>query len=274
MHENGGFIHLAELVRRRAGIELAPEKAHAIVRRLAPVANIFGFKDSEMLLAELAHPREELAQAVTEAITTQDTSFFREPAVFEYFEQIVLPALTLARAQKKRLRIWSAGCATGQEAYSLAMLLEDADLHARSWNVDLLATDFSADAISRAKEGMYSDYEIQRGLSPAMRSRHFVRESDGWRATQRLRRAVTFRPFNLLDHFGWLGDIDVIFCRNVMIYLTREEKSALLEKIDRTLSADGWLILGSAEGGSPETLPFEPVPGPRGIFRKRQKTFI
>jgi chemotaxis protein methyltransferase CheR len=265
---NSGFAHLAELVRRRAGITLPAEKAHATVRRLASVGRMFGFANSEDLLAELAHPREELAEAVTEAVTIQDTSFFRDPEVFAYLENVILPPLLEARAGKKRLRIWSAGCATGQEPYSLATLLEDAGLMGRGWIVDLIATDICSDAIARAKDGIYSNHEIQRGLPAAVRARYFGQDCDGWRATERLRRAVMFRRFNLLDHFGWLGEIDVILCRNVLIYFAPEERTAVIEKLSRTLSPDGRLVLGESESSAANMLPFRPVAGCRGVFVK------
>jgi chemotaxis protein methyltransferase CheR len=262
----GAFGNLSDLVRRRAGITLTRDKAHAIARRLAPVAHIFGFRNSEALLAELAHPPEELARAVTEAMTTQDTSFFRDPDVFVHFKEVMLPSLAETHADRKRLRIWSAGCATGQEAYSLAMLLDESNLLAEDWNIDLIATDLSADAIARAKDGVYSQYEIQRGLSEATRSCHFSRDTGGWRATERLRRMVMFRTFNLLDHFGWLGELDVIFCRNVLMYLAPEEKSGVLHRLSQTLSMDGRLVVGTAEGIANNESPFRPVAGLRGIF--------
>jgi chemotaxis protein methyltransferase CheR len=262
------FADLADLVRRRAGIALRADKAQTITRQLTPVARVFGFRDSEALLAELAHPHEELARAVTEAITTQDTSFFRDPVVFEYLAKTVLPEITEVRRSRGRLRIWSAGCATGQEAYSLAILLEESNLAATGWILDLIATDISSGAIARAKDGVYSQHEIQRGLPPVARSRYFTQDASGWRATERLRRSVTFRSFNLLDHFGWLGEFDIIFCRNVLIYITPEEKAALLEKLARALAIDGRLVLGAAEGASATPF-FNPAPGPRGIFLKQ-----
>jgi chemotaxis protein methyltransferase CheR len=265
----GAFGNLSDLVRRRAGITLTRDNARAIGRRLTPVAHLFGFRNSEALLAELAHPHEELACAVTEAMTTQDTSFFRDPDIFAHFSEAILPSLAQARAGGKRLRIWSAGCATGQEAYSLAMLLDASNLVAEGWNIDLIATDFSGDAIARAKDGMYSQYEIQRGLPEAERLRHFTCDIDGWRATKRLRRMVMFRTFNLLDHFGWLGELDVIFCRNVFMYLAPEEKSGVLHKLSHTLAADGHLVLGATERCAGNALPFMPAPGPRGVFVRR-----
>jgi chemotaxis protein methyltransferase CheR len=263
------FADLADLVRRRAGIALSFDKAHAVARRLAPVAHIFGFKDSAMLLSDLAHPHEELAGAVTEAITTQDTSFFRDPAVFEHLEQTMLPALARTCTRRTRLRIWSAGCATGQEAYSLAIALDRSNLGVSGWTVDLIATDLSGKAIARAKDGLYSSYEIQRGLHASDRTRYFVKGADGWRANERLRRAIAFRTFNLLDHFGWLGELDVAFCRNVLMYFTPEEKTAVLGKLARALRSGGYLVLGGSERAVDGALAFTPAPGPRGIFVKQ-----
>ena len=260
------FSHLAELVRRRAGIALTPDKAQAIARRLAPVAHVFGYRNSATLLAELAHPHEELAQAVTEAITTQDTSFFRDPAVFDYVASDIIPSLIAARADRKRLRIWCAGCATGQEAYSLAMLLAEAELDTQVWTINLIATDLSSRALARARDGIYSDYEIEQGLSPDLRARYFTEDGESWRASATLRRALVFRTFNLLDHFGWLGELDLVFCRNVLFYFEPTERAAVLEKLHHVLAADGRLVLGSAESNSDAARPFKPAPGPRGIF--------
>ncbi|MGD0189907.1 MAG: protein-glutamate O-methyltransferase CheR [Rhizomicrobium sp.] len=267
--DQSGFAHLAELVRNRAGIALPAEKSHATIRRLAPVARMFGFSDSASLLAELAHPREELAQAVTEAVTVQDTSFFRDPLIFQHVKTAILPELIDARRQSRRIRIWSAGCATGQEAYSLAMILDELNLASGGWMIDLIATDLSGDAIARAKDGLYSSYEIQRGLAPELVSRYFVEDRCGWRAIERLRRAIAFRTFNLLDHFGWLAGMDVIVCRNVFLYLAPEEKPGIVGKMARILAADGCLVLGEAEGSAAKALPFMTPSGPRGVFTKQ-----
>jgi chemotaxis protein methyltransferase CheR len=267
--DQSGFAHLAELVRSRAGIEIRADRSHATIRRLTSVARMFGFTDSASLLAELDHPGEDLAQAVTEAVTVQDTSFFRDPLLFEHVRTAILPDLIDARRDKRRVRIWSAGCATGQEAYSLAIILEEMNLASEGWMIDLIATDLSGAAIARAKDGVYSSYETHRGLSPEMISRYFVEDDRGWRATERLRRAIVFRTFNLLDHFGWLAGIDVIFCRNVFLYLAPEEKPVILEKMARILAADGRLVLGEAEGSAAKALPFMTPDGPRGIFRKQ-----
>lgn len=260
--------HLADLVRRRSGIKLADSKAEQISRRLARVARVFGFKDGATLLAELAHPHEELASAVTEAMTTQDTWFFRDPEVFDFLDAAFLPGLITDRAMKMRLRLWSAGCATGQEAYSVAMILAEQTLAANGWAVELLATDISGEAVARAKAGLYTDHEMSRGLPAARKLRHFYRDGEGWRVRERLRRSITFRTFNLLDDFGWLGEMDVILCRNVLMYFDARARSAVLRKIFDALAVDGVLIVGAQEASLGPA--FVPMSGLRGVFTKAQ----
>jgi chemotaxis protein methyltransferase CheR len=238
---------LAQIVRRRSGINLPPHKPRFIAGQLEPVMRRFGFRTAEALIAELRHGRDTLAREVTEAMTTNESSFFRDRAIFEQFRDLILPRLLAARAKTKRLRIWCAACAAGQEPYSIAMVLDDAQLAAQGWSIDLIATDISAVMIARAEEGLYSHYEVQRGLAIRRLVAHFVQEGGSWRIHENLRRMVTFRQFNLLDSYGWLDDIDVVFCRNVLIYFDRKMKSTVLEKIGETLAPDGALILGHAE---------------------------
>src|SRR5579871_2342821 len=199
------FAFLAQLVRRRSGLVLRPNKASFIESQLRIVLRRFGFRTVGALIHELRHARD------------------------------------------KRLRIWSAACAAGQEAYSIAMLLDDRKLLAKGWTIDLIATDFSSEMIARAEAGLYSPYELQRGLTIRRLVAHFDREDRGWRIHENLRRMVTFRTFNLLDSFGWLDDLDVVFCRNVLLYFDQKTKASVLEKITETLVPDGVLILGHAE---------------------------
>jgi chemotaxis protein methyltransferase CheR len=256
--------YLAQMLRRRSGIVLTQPKSEALENRLAPVVRRFGFKDSEALVSELRHGRDALARAVTEAMTTNESSFFRDWAVFEQFRKKILPALLAQRATTKRLRIWCAACAAGQEAYSIAMLLDDHKLRAKGWTVDLFATDLSAEMIARAEQGLYTPFEVQRGLPVRRLINHFTQEGENWRVGESLRRLVTFRPFNLLDSFGWLDDIDVVFCRNVLMYFDRKSKAGVLDKIGEMLMPDGYLLLGpveSPQGLSEEFISAEGTPG-------------
>jgi len=263
------FAFLARLLRRRSGLSLGVAKMALLERRLAPVMRRFDFKDVEALVMELRLGREALAAAVSEAMTVGETSFFRDEALFARLREGVLPPLQFARRKSKRLRIWSAGCASGQEAYSIAMLLAELGLPEAGWSVDLLATDFSEQAIARAEEGRYATCEIERGLSPERRMRHFRADGKDWLAGEKLRRMVTFRRFNLLDSFGWLDDLDIVFCRNVLIYFDPASKISVLERIAETLSPDGVLVAGEAEAPEAVTDAFVEIPGGHGVYAKR-----
>ncbi|MGH6871158.1 MAG: CheR family methyltransferase [Rhizomicrobium sp.] len=253
---------LADLLQRRSGLAIGADKARLIESKLAPVARRFGYRGCGEMLAELPWPPEELAEAITDAMTTNESSFFRDRAPFEQFRERIVPALCAARSGRKRLRIWCAAAAAGQEAYTLAMILAEMGLAADGWKIDLIATDLSRTAIARAREGVYSQYEAQRGLSVQMLVDNFTQEGANWRVAERLRRMVTFRAFNLLDHFGWLGEIDIVFCRNVLMYLEPHSKAAVLDKIAAALAPDGYLVLGAKENAPGWT-----EDSVRGIYR-------
>ncbi len=258
--------YLAQMLRRRSGLVLTQPKPEVMESRLAAVVRRFGFRDADALVTELRHGRDALARAVTEAMTTNESSFFRDHAVFEQFRDKILPALLAQRARTKRLRIWSAACAAGQEAYSIAMLLDDHKLAAQGWTIDLIATDLSSEVVARAEQGLYGPFEVQRGLPARRLIGHFTQEGANWRVGESLRRLVTFRPFNLLDSFGWLDDMDVVFCRNVLMYFDRKNKVGVLDKISEILAPDGYLLLGPVETAHGLSDVFAPAGGPPGIY--------
>jgi chemotaxis protein methyltransferase CheR len=241
------FSFLAQMVRRRSGLVLPTQKAPLIEGRLTTVMRRFGFRSMNSLILELRHGRDTLARAVTEAMTTNESSFFRDRPAFDRFRDVILPPLLAARAKSKRLRIWSAACAAGQEPYSIAMILDDLKLQAKGWSIDLIATDLNSEMIARAEEGLYSHYEVQRGLAIRRLVAHFTQDNGNWRIDANLRRMVSFRQFNLLDSYGWLDDLDVVFCRNVLLYFDQKTKASVLEKISDLLQPDGALMLGHAE---------------------------
>jgi chemotaxis protein methyltransferase CheR len=260
------FLFLARLVRRRGGLVLTDGKGAALERRLAPVMRRFGFRDPGALMKELRLGDETLSAAVTEAVTVNETSFFRDADQFARLRQQVLPQLLAARAQEKRLRIWSAGCAAGQEAWSLAILLDGLALP--GWTIDLFATDMSGDAIARAEAGHYSQADVMRGLSLEDVARHFRAQESGFMISERLKRMVRFRKFNLLDSFGWLDDLDLVLCRNVLIHFDRAARVSVLERLADTLSPDGVLLLGEAESVQPVAGLYQELPGGTGIYAK------
>jgi chemotaxis protein methyltransferase CheR len=241
------FHFLARLLRRRSGLALGPNRRALTTARLAPVIRRFGFRDEASLVADLRAGRESLAEAVVEAMTIQESGFFREPAQFGCLRSRVLPRLLAARRPEKTLRLWSAATAAGQEAYSIAMILSDFRLAQEGWRLDIIATDIAADAIARAESGRYSAHEIERtpaldALSPWLR-----RDGVEWVVAESLRRMVRFRRFNLLDSFGWLDELDLVFCRNVLMYFDASLRGGTLGRIADILAPDGVLFLGEHE---------------------------
>ena len=263
------FAFLARLVHRRSGIVLTESRRALIERRLAPAMHRFGFKDLSQVMHALRLGSEPLAAAVTEAMTVGETSFFRDSDFFRRLGDEVIPALMEARKTEKRLRIWSAACATGQEAYSLAMILDSIGLAAEGWTIDLLATDLSGEAIRRAERGHYNFHETQRGLSEAHLTVWFKADDSGHGVADHIRRTITFRRFNLLDSYGWLDDIDLVRCRNVLIYFDGATQTSILERIADVLAPEGVLCLGDAEA-APKTL-FQSLTG-NGIYSRRKTT--
>ncbi len=267
---NADFSYLADFLRRRSGLLLILNKTQLVVSRLAPVARRYGSRKTDDLLAELRHAPEDLGRAVTEAMMTHESSFFRDKATFDHFRGVVLPSLLSARAKSRHLRIWCAAASTGQEAYSLAMILDEAKI-ARDWRIELIATDLSAGTIARAAAGYYAHYEIQRGLNAQTLVRFFSQEGEGWRISERIRRMVTFRTFNLLESFGWLGEMDVIFCRNVLLYFDPFDKRACLERLGGVLANDGYLVLGASETLEGASKAFAEEETVRGCYRKSRQ---
>jgi chemotaxis protein methyltransferase CheR len=262
------FQFLARLLRRRCGLSLTLDKRALLMRRLEPVMRRFDFKDAGSLIVELRAGREALAEAVTEAMTVNESSFFRDPDLFEALRDTVIPRLMAARGEDKRLRIWSAATAAGQEAYSIAILLAEMGLAREGWSVELIGTDLSCEAILRAEAGCYFGYEIARGLD-AHAMRYFrTLARDEWLVDASLRRMITFRRFNLLDSFGWLDDLDIVFCRNVLMYFDRATRLDVLSRIAETMAPDGLLVLGANE--APEGKIFaESADGPWIYARNR-----
>ena len=260
------FAYLAELLHRRSGLVLTQQKTHLVEGRLAPVMSRFGFKESGALVRELRHGHEALAIAVIEAMTTNDSAFFRDRRTFEEFRDIVLPELLNRRAGSKRLRIWCAACAAGQEPYSIAMILEDNNLLAQGWTVDLIASDLNSQMIARAEDGLYSQFEVQRGLPIRRLVRNFTQEGSNWRISKNLRRMVAFRIFNLLDSYGWLMEVDVVFCRNVLMYFDRKTRVSVIDRIADMLAPDGALLVGPAESISGLTIDFLQTDEAPGLY--------
>jgi chemotaxis protein methyltransferase CheR len=260
------FHFLARLVRRRGGLMLTDGKSEALELRLAPVMRRFGFRDLDGLMRELRLGHDALCLGVTEALTVNETSFFRDPHQFARLRNQILPQLLEARSGDKCLRIWSAACAAGQEVWSLAMMLDAMPL--QGWSVDLIATDMSGDAIARAEAGQYSQYEVMRGLSEEDVARHFKAQESGFLISERLKRMVRFRKFNLMDSLSWLDDLDLVLCRNVLMHFDRAAKASVLERLADTMAPDGVLMLGDTETAQGYGDLYQELPGGSGIYTK------
>lgn len=241
------FQFLATWLSRRTGLMLTLQRPDFAETRLKPVMRRFGFKTLTALVSELHHNSEALAQAACEAMTVNDSAFFRDPEAFAELRDIVLPELVAQRLSTKTLRIWCAAAAAGQEAYSVAMLLDDMELIAAGWTIEMIATDLNSDVVARARTGLYAQIEIERGLSTRRLADGFRREGDQWRVRKHLRQMVTFRPFNLLDSFGWLWPMDLVLCRNVLMYFDTATRRSVLEKMSDILAPDGTLLIGTGE---------------------------
>lgn len=236
------------LVRRQAAIVLQPNQAYLVEARLGPVARVEGLDSIAALVDRLRRsPSGGLHDRVVEAMTVNETSFFRDAGPFRALEEQVLPELVASRAPRRNLSIWSAACASGQEPYTIAMVLADGFPHLAGWRVRILATDLSEAMVARGRAGRYSQLEVNRGLPATRLVRHFTRDGVDWQVSERLRRAVEFRPLNLIRPWPALPPMDVVFLRNVLIYLDLATRRDILARLRRVLRPDGVLFLGGAE---------------------------
>jgi chemotaxis protein methyltransferase CheR len=246
---DAGFEALAAILRRRAGLELARTKSYLIESRLAPVARAHGYTAVADLVQRVAisGAGEALETDIVEAMLNNETFFFRDTVPFDLIQSSLLPRLRTARASSRRIRIWSAAASTGQEAYSVAMLLAEEWERWQGWSFEIIGTDLSRRVIERAIAGRYSQFEVQRGLSIHRLMRHFEKVGEYWELKPQIRAMVRFQRMNLNDHWSLGGVFDIILCRNVLMYLGQDCKRDILARIHRNLAADGRLVLGAAE---------------------------
>jgi chemotaxis protein methyltransferase CheR len=268
------FEYVADLVRTEAAIVVEASKRYLVESRLAPVARRHGLDGVGALVARLrAQPRNGLHAEVVEAMTTNETSFFRDVNPFAAMEQEVLPELIRARGAQRQLSIWSAACSSGQEPYSLAMLIRHRFPQLSRWNVRIVASDLSAEMLGRAAAGRYSQMEVNRGLPAPLLVRYFRRDGQHWQIADEVRQMVEFRAMNLIQPWAPLPPLDVVFLRNVLIYFDVATKRQILAQVRRVLRPDGYLFLGAAETTLNVDDAFERVPiGPAVSYRLRERT--
>lgn len=256
------------LLKEKSGLSITPEKAYLLESRLNPVAREFEFENLDAMGKALQGvPNQKLVTAIVEAMTTNETSFFRDNHPFERFSDVVLPALLEKRVYDRKMKIWCAAASSGQEPYSLAMMMRDQSAKLSGWDIKITATDISREILDQAATGIYSQFEVQRGLPITMLMNYFTELDDNkWQLKEDIRKMIKFSYFNLLDSMAGLGKFDVIFCRNVLIYFDGDDKKRIMENMAKQLVPDGFLFLGGAETVIGITEAFLPMPGQRGIY--------
>lgn len=264
---NEDFELITALLKKNSGLVLTRDKMYLLESRLTPIARQFGLGGLPGLVEAIRRrPDPKLIDEVVDAMTTNESFFFRDIRPFDQFRDHVLPALLKARANQRQIRIWSAACSSGQEAYSLSMILKDNAAKLAGWKVEIIGTDISRAMLAKARSGLYSQFEVQRGLPIANLVKYFNQEGDRWTISADLRAMVQFREFNLLEDPRSLGMFDVVFCRNVLIYFDQETKGKVLHTVGNVLRPDGYLYLGGAETVLGVTDRFAPMSGMRGIY--------
>ncbi|MCJ2006971.1 CheR family methyltransferase [Methylobacterium sp. J-092] len=261
------FDFLRAYLKQRSGLALTPEKRYLVESRLTPVCRRFGLATLRDLVGTLKISRDSsIEKAVVEAMTTNETFFFRDRTPFDLFRDVLLPQAMARRAGQRRLRIWCAAASTGQEPYSLAILLQEAGAKLAGWQVEIVATDLSTEVIEKGKLGLYSHFEVQRGLPVQWLLKYFTQIGEQWQIAPALRAMIDYRPLNLLNGFDALGSFDVIYCRNVLIYFDTPTKADILGRLAERLAPEGALLLGAAETVIGLTDRLSPNPQHRGLY--------
>jgi chemotaxis protein methyltransferase CheR len=262
------FDTLARTLKARSGLTIGMDKVYLLETRLTGLVKRENLVDLNGLAERLRRPGQEaLAREVVEAMTTNESFFFRDDKPFLHFRGQALPRLVAARPAGSALRVWSAAASSGQEAYSIAMILAESAGVLAGRKVEIVGTDIAREQLARATEGVYSQFEVQRGLPVQMLMRYFRKEENNWRIADSIRGMVQFREHNLLSELRSLGRFDIVFCRNVLIYFDQPTKTRVLEAIARLMPADGLLYLGGTETVLGITSRFAPMPNERGVYR-------
>ena len=261
------YEFLRKFLKERSGLDLSADKQYLVESRLIPLARRVGLPGIPELVAKLKGGFEGLTAEVVEAMTTNETFFFRDKIPFDHLRETVLPELLRSRANRRSLRIWSAASSSGQEPYSIAMCLKEFASQLVGWRVEILATDLSQAVLEKSRAGIFSQFEVQRGLPIQMLVKHFTQIGELWQLNADIRAMVQHRQLNLLHDFSHLGTFDVIFCRNVLIYFDQDTKAGIFDRLARMLEPDGVLTLGAAESVVGITDTFKPYPERRGLYR-------
>ena len=260
------FDFLRKFLKDRSGLDLSAEKRYLIESRLLPLARRLNLPGIPELVQKVRSGAEPLASDVVEAMTTNETFFFRDKLPFDHLREELIPKLLQARASRKSLRIWCAACSTGQEPYSIAMVLKEMGEQLAGWRTEIIATDLSRAVLEKSRSGLFSQFEVQRGLPIQLLVKYFRQSGEIWQLNPEIRAMVQFRQLNLLQDFSHLGKFDIVFCRNVLIYFDQDTKISIFNRISKLLESDGYLALGAAETVVGLTDTFKPHTTRRGIY--------
>jgi chemotaxis protein methyltransferase CheR len=261
------FETLATLLKTRSGLIIGMDKLYLLETRLGALVKREKLDDLNGLAERLRRPGSDaVAREVVEAMTTNESFFFRDDKPFHHFRTQALARLVAARPPGSQLRVWSAASSSGQEAYSLAMIVAESSTTLSGYRVEIIGTDIARDQLARAREGIYSQFEVQRGLPVQMLMRYFKKEDANWRIAETIRGMAQFREYNLLSDLRSLGKFDIVFCRNVLIYFDQSTKTRVLDAIAALMPPDGLLYLGGAETVLGITSRFAPTPNERGVY--------
>ncbi|MEP0232191.1 protein-glutamate O-methyltransferase CheR [Roseibium sp.] len=265
------FEYLKKFLKDKSGLVLSNDKQYLVESRLLPIARTAKLDTLSGLIGNMQRGgNSKLENDVIEAMTTNESFFFRDKTPFDHFNETMLPALLEARARTRALKIWCAAASSGQEPYSLGICLKEAGPKLAGWRTRILGTDLSNEVLEKAKAGLYSQFEVQRGLPIQMLLKYFDQKGDMWQINPEMRAMIEWRKLNLLDNFSHLGEFDILFCRNVLIYFDQQTKSEILDRLAKMVPDDGFLVLGAAETVVGLTDAFKPVPGKRGLFQRKQ----
>jgi chemotaxis protein methyltransferase CheR len=260
------YDYLRKCLKQRSGLVLTADKQYLVESRLLPLARKAGLVNLTALVNQLKRGDEAMMTAVVEAMATNESFFFRDKVPFYHFTSIIMPALLAARRSTRTIRIWCAAASTGQEPYSLAMCLKEMEGDLAGWRIELLASDLSGQALEKAREGLYTQFEVQRGLPIQFLVRYFKQTRELWQVAPEIRAMVKFRQLNLLSDFSHLGIFDLIFCRNVLIYFDPHTKVDVLDRLASATASDGYLVLGAAETVVGLTESFKVVGEKHGLY--------
>ena len=268
------FKFFEDLLRKKSGLAITPEKIYLLESRLLPIVQKYKIQGGLEGLVQKMRFTDDInfQRIVIEAMTTNETSFFRDSTPFQRLKEDILPYFANKKSTQKTLKILSAACSSGQEPYSIAMLLREYPALA-GWNFEIIATDLSLDILKQAQSGVYSQFEVQRGLPIQMLVKYFTQQGNSWVIKSEIKNMVIFKEMNLLENFAGLGLIDIIFCRNVLIYFDVPTKVKALATLKRVIKPDGVLFLGGAETVIGVSDAFKPVPEIRGIYVRQDSTF-